>query len=143
MLFDLGMRPTDVSQMTELNQTTAYRYFQQWKKTPPFFAAKYRLARKYSRQLSPTDWQTIARVLAHQLGTSEQELSTQMSKPWAMKQIVTGEWRDWPVKRTGGRSKIAQHSSLRSLLSLGWSTEVKHILQMAMNQKNSPLEDEQ
>lgn len=34
--FNFGMRPADVARMLELRETSAYRYFQQWKKCHRF-----------------------------------------------------------------------------------------------------------
>lgn len=141
MIFDLSMRPTDVAQILKMSQTTAFRYFQQWKKRPPFFKPKYKLARRCFRKLSDNERRKIAKVLAHELGTSEEEVSAQMRKPWAIKQIVTGEWRQWRVNSTGARRKTFLYKGAQILLSLRCSKEVKYIVEMAMNQNINPFED--
>jgi len=139
MAFDLGIRPTDVARMIKLSQTTAFRYFQQWKKMPLLFKAKYKLARRYFRKLGYNDHRAIARILADELSTSEEEVLAQMRKPWAIKQIVTGEWRQWPVKTAGFRRKARLDTWLQILLPLRKTKEVRHILKMATNQNINPF----
>jgi len=140
MAFDLGMRPTDVARVIKLSQTTAFRYFQQWKKMPPLFKAKYKLAKRYSRKLGYNERRAIAKLLADELTTSEEEVLAQMRKPWAIKQIVTGEWRQWPVKSTPVRRKTILNKGIQILLSLRHSREVRYILQMAINPNINPFE---
>ena len=141
MAFDLGMRPTEVARMIKLSRTTAFRYYQQWKKPPPFLETKYKLTRRCFRKLNDNERRKIAKVLAHELGTSEEEVSAQMRKPWAIKQIVTGDWRQWRVNSTGGRPKSVLNKAVQVLLSLRFSKEAKFILEMAMNQNINPSED--
>jgi len=141
MLFDLGMRPTDVTEIIDLSQTTAFRYFQQWGKLPPFLETKYKLARRCFRKLNHKDRRKIAQILAQELGTWEGEVSAQMRKPWAIKQIVTGEWRQWRVNSTDGRARTVLNKAVQVLVSLRFSQEVKFILEMAMNQNINPSED--
>ena len=141
MLFDLGMRATDVTEIIDLSQTTAFRYYQQWKKLPSFLETKYKVARRCFRKLNDKERRKIAKVLAHELGTSQEEVSTHMRKPWATKQIVTGEWRQWPVNSAGARRKTVLNKAVQALLSLRFSQEVKFILEMAMNQNINPFEE--
>jgi hypothetical protein len=141
MLFDLGMRPTDVTEIIDLRQTTAFRYFQQWKQLPPFLETKYKVARRCFRKLNHKDRGKIAQILAQELGTWEGEVSAHMRKPWAIKQIVTGEWRHWRVNSIGARRKTVLNKAVQVLVSLRFSKEVKFILQMAMNQNISPFEE--
>jgi len=138
--FNFGMRPADVARMLELRETTAYRYFQQWKKMPPLFGIKYQLARRCFRKLSHDDHKVIARLLASELGTSEEGILVQMRKPWAIRQIVTGEWRQWPVRSTSARHKTIFNKGIQILLSLRHSREIRYILEMAINQDINPFE---
>lgn len=138
--FDLGMRPADVARMIKLSQTTAFRYFQQWKKLPPLFELKYKLARKCFRELGYNDRRIIAQALANELGATEAEISAQLRKPWAIRQIVTGEWRRWPVRSTSARHKTIFNKGVQILLSLRHSREVRYILEMAINQDINPFE---
>ncbi|TET17124.1 MAG: hypothetical protein E3J81_02235 [Dehalococcoidia bacterium] len=79
--------------------------------------------------------------MAQELGTSEEEVFAQMKKPWAIKQIVTGEWRQWSVNSTDGRPRTVLNKAVQALVSLRLSKEVKFILEMAMNQNISPFEE--
>lgn len=81
MAFELGMRPTEVARMIKLSRATAFRYFQQWKNLPPFLETKYRLARRCFRKLNDNERRKIAKVLAHELGTSEEEVSASSKRP--------------------------------------------------------------
>jgi len=82
----------------------------------------------------------IARLLASELGTSEEGILVQMRKPWAIKQIVTGEWRQWPVRSTSARHKTIFNKGVQILLSLRHSREIRYILEMAINQDINPFE---
>lgn len=142
MVFDLGMRPSEVTTMLGIKDSTAYRYFQQWKKLPRLSSIKYKLARRFFRKLDQDDRRAFTRILASQLRTSEEEVLAQMRKPWAIRQIVTGEWKQWPVQvthtRTGG---ILKRGIQEILLSVRHPKEVKYILEMAINQNITPLEE--
>lgn len=140
MLFDMGMRPTDAAHIIGMNRLTAYRYFQQWKRRPRFLEPTYEVARRYFRRLTPGDRRVLAKALALQLGASEDEISAQMRKPWAVKQIVAGEWRRWPVESTGGKNILAK-AYLRLLLATH-SEEVRSILEMATDQGTDSLKDQ-
>jgi len=141
MAFDLGMRPSEVTTMLGIKDSTAYRYFQQWKKLPRLSSTKYKLARIFFRKLDQDDRRAIARILASQLRTSEEEVLAQMRKPWAIRQIVTGEWKQWPVQvthtRTGG---ILKRGIQEMLLSVRHPKEAKYILEMAINQNINPVD---
>lgn len=141
MAFDLGVRATDVTEIIDLSQTTAFRYYQQWKKLPPFLETKYKVARRCFRKLNHKDRRKIAQILAQELGTWEGEVSAHMRKPWAIKQIVTGEWRQWSVNSTDGRPRTVLNKAVQVLLSLRFSKEAKFILEMAMNQNINPFEE--
>ena len=140
--FDIGMKPSDAISILGIKDSTAYRYFQQWKKLPPLFTAKYKLARQLFRKLTQDDRSALARVLASQLRTSEEEVLKQMRKPWAIRQIVTGEWRQWPVKVTHTRTpNILKRALQEFMISLRHPGEVKSIFEMAIDQSINPFEE--
>ena len=141
MVFDLGVRPTDSARIVGLSKATAFRYFQQWKKLPPLFEFKYKLARKCFRKLDRSDRKIITQALASELGTTEAEILVQLRKPWAIRQIVTGEWRQWPVKGSAAQRSTIFVKGVQLLLSLLHSREVRHILEMAVNQNINPFEN--
>lgn len=141
MLFDMGMRPADAAPMVGLGKATAFRYFQQWKKLPPLFEVKYKLARWCFRKLDRNERRIIAHALANELGTTEVDISAQLGKPWAMRQIVTGEWRQWSVKSSAARRRTVFGKGVQILLSLRHSREVRHILKMAIDQSITSFEN--
>lgn len=103
---------------------------------PPLFGEKYKLARRCFRKLSYDDRRVIARFLASELGTSvKEEILAQMRKPWAIKQIVTGECRQWRVPGEGTRQKVRLSIWLRVGLLLRKSREARRVLKMAINQE--------
>lgn len=132
VLFDLGLRPAEVARMLSLRATTSFRYFQQWKRLPPLFTVKYRLARTLFRRIGSDGRNTIATVLAAELGTSGEEVLAQMRKPWSIKQIITGDWRHWPVRRTGVRPTSKLRAWLLLHLSGGLAKEARYIIEMAL-----------
>jgi hypothetical protein len=140
--FDDGSRPVHVARTLDIDQATAFRYYQQWKKLPPFFKYKYKAARLWFRRLGYRNRKKISRVLARELGTSVKEVSFHMQKPWAVKQIVSGEWRKWPVNRTRGQRKHILNSMLGKAWQLAYPREAKYILDLAMNQHIDPFEGE-
>lgn len=140
MLFDLGIRPVEAAQMLDLRLPTSFRYFQQWKRLPLLFTVRYKLARAMFRNLATDNRRVIARVLAAELGTSEEGVLAQMRKPWSIKQIVTGEWRAWLVRRPDLGHKARLIAWLQIWLSPRKSSEVIHILRIAFDQNLGPLE---
>jgi hypothetical protein len=140
--FDAGMRPVYVARTLHIDQATAFRYFEQWKKLPPFFKYKYKVAKQCFRKLGYRNRKKIARILAKELGTSVKEVSVHMQKPWAVRQIVSGQWRQWPVSKVGGRRRDNFNSLLGKVRQLTYQREVKYIIEMAMNQDIDPLEGE-
>lgn len=133
MLFNLVLRPAEVARMLSLRATTSFRYFQQWKRLPPLFTVKYRFTRTLFRRIGTDGRRTIATVLAAELGTSEEEVLAQMRKPWSIKQIITGDWRHWPVRRTGVRPTSKLRAWLLLRLSSGSAKEARYIIEMALN----------
>ena len=141
MLFDLRVRPAAAAPMVGLSKVTAFRYFQQWKRLPPLFEIKYKLAKKCFRKLNQSERRIIAKFLASELCTTEAEILAQLRKPWAIKQIVIGEWKQWPVGKSIARYRTILSKGLQILLSLRLSKEVRHILEMANNQDIYPFEN--
>ena len=94
---------------------------------------KYRFTRTLFRRIGTDGRRTIANVLAAELGTSEEEVLAQMRKPWSIKQIITGDWRHWPVRRTGVRPTSKLRAWLLLRLSRDSAREVRYIIKMAFN----------
>ena len=138
-LFDYGLQPGELTRELAIKTQTAFTYHQQWKRLPPFFGLKYRIARALFRQISDRDRRNIARYLAVELGSTEDQVLACMRSPWAVKQIVTGEWRQWPVEKTPRRGRLLAEG-MKSLRTLGHSRGVKDILELAMNPEWDPME---
>ena len=141
MAFDLGMRPTNVAAIIDLSRITAFRYFEQWRKLPPFLEMKCKLARRCFRKLDHKDRRKIAQIWHRSSVPQKKKFSAQMKKPWAIKQIVTGEWRQWRVSSTRAQPKTVLCKGVRILVSPRYFKEVKYIVEMAMNQNINPFED--
>lgn len=108
--YDLGWRPTAVAGFLDAKPATLFRYFQDWKKEPPYLRERCRLARKWYHRLPSREKKLLGRLLATELGTSERAVVGRMRKPWALRDLVTGQWRAWapPAKRRDLKNKIAQ-----------------------------------
>lgn len=139
--FDLHLEPVDVVQLLGIKPATAYRYHQAWKHLPPGYSFKYQVARTIHRKLTTQDKEIIARVIADKLGTSKGEVLDKMAKPWALKQLVIGEWMNWELppkdpKRGSLLKCLAQRLLLRP------SHEARIFLELITSQEYDPLEDD-
>ena len=132
--FEWGFRPAYAARLTNTPLTTAFRYYQQWKKLPLNFFVKYKVARVYYRELGGRDKRKIARVLAEELSTTEHEVLIHMQKPWALHQIVIGRWRQWPIRIIPEKAPTIIDTVIRALAPLTYSEEVSYILTIAFNQ---------
>ncbi len=139
--FDMGERPSSVVRLIEIKFSTASRYFQQWKKLPHLYEGRYRYVRGHYKRLGRRDRETIAVVLAGELGTTKKSVLDRMDKPWALKQIVSGQWRQWikPEEKSSRFGRISNRISKISLIAA--STEAKQIIQLALHPEIS-LSDE-
>jgi hypothetical protein len=81
LLFDYGLRPAAVADSEGMKKTTAFRYFQQWKKLAPMAVSRYRLARRLFRRLSREDRKTVAAILASELDGTQDRVIDRMARP--------------------------------------------------------------
>ena len=135
--FDLGERPHEVVSRLGIKPTTAYRYFQQWKKLPPDYVFKYKLMKKYYRKLYSTERRLITEWLAIRIDTTVTEILAQMRKPWALKQLVTGEWRQWPVRKRHITQIHRLTVQARIELLVQHSFEARYVMEVAGDQSIS------
>jgi plastocyanin len=138
-MFDFGHGPVFVANALGIKQQTAFTYFQQWKQLPPAFQARYAAARRSFRQTSHRDRQTIAGFLARELQTSPEEGLARMSSPWAVKQIASGQWRQWPVEQLPRSTTGAIRKGLLRMQRLAAPRHVKVILDLAVDQEYNPV----
>ncbi len=131
--FDLGRRPATVARLLGIKFSTTSRYYQQWKKLPYLFESRYRYARDCYRKLGQRDRGLIAGILADELGTTKQVVLARMQKPWGLKQMVSGQWRQWikPGKKSGHFTKVGVQ--LRKVSLWVAPVEVKHIIELTLN----------
>jgi hypothetical protein len=140
LLFDLGKRPSDLKYYFKIRANTAYRYFQQWKNTAPWLILKYPEARKYFRRFSPAEKRMLGQVLAGELNCPLEEILEKISRPWALKQIINGEWMRWQV--TGNKSTgINVRKLVQSIRLAGCREELKQVIEMALNTHLAPDKD--
>ncbi len=140
MLFDFGWRPAEVIRTLKAKPKTIYRYFEDWKKHPVFTDVKYQYAKSYYRQLSPRNRRRIAGILAGELGTSKDEVLVRMRKPWGLKHIITGQWREWAVSKKHHRLSARTIKLPLAILLFGASVETRYIVELALNPDINPLD---
>ena len=140
LYFDFGFRPMEVARFLRTDPSTIFRYYQQWKKLPRGFQITYPVVRKCFSQLGWTGRRRIAAILAKELGTSTLEVAAQLEKPWGVKKLVSGEWRQWPVCVMHPPKEGHINEILGRRLVFGLSDEVRFIL-MAAASRGAELTD--
>jgi hypothetical protein len=90
-LFKNGERPAKIfkAKLIPVKKQTLFRYFEDWKQEKKIPSnSGIRKLRKQLPELSDH----ITKVLAHKLNIPESEVILQWSKPWGLKQMLTGKW---------------------------------------------------
>jgi hypothetical protein len=90
-LFSNGFRPAQIfrDKMVPVKKTTLFRYHSDWKKlknVPPY--SVFRKLRKNHPEIADDN----IKMLAEELKISEEEVVVLWSKPWGVKQLLSGEW---------------------------------------------------
>ena len=111
-LFQRGMRPASVAPRVGISPRTACRYFESWKRLPKNPEGKHYAMKRILKD--PDLRLLIANDVASQLNVSVKWILGRFEKPWAAKQLVTGEWRNWvseekKEKRKWRRLQVAGH----------------------------------
>jgi len=88
--FDHGMTPAEASRQVGISSRTAHRYFAQWKKLPENLEVRYALARALKNDTEFS--QDVIKIIAAQLGMSEEEVRARLEKPWGTKRLLMGKW---------------------------------------------------
>jgi len=89
-LFDEGERPAEVTKLLEMKDSTAKRYFQQWKKLGPNFERKYAYTKSLFEQSAP-DRERNLELFARACGITKEELEAILVKPHGLRQLMTGK----------------------------------------------------
>ncbi len=139
--FDFGFKPVTVAQSLGVNANTVHRYYAQWKKMVPWFQLKYQAVRNCTGRLTYQDRKAIAETLANELGTSCDAVMEYMSQPWALKQLVNNEWRQWPVPQIEKKSRGNINKLMDRLFSAQISEEANTIIDIALNPDFGPSDD--
>jgi len=92
-LFDAGLMPAEVAAKVGVSARTARRYRSDWRKRPTDYHFKCVLIRQSLRHPSVRD--LFATEIASRLDLPVRFVMRRLSQPWAVKQIVTGEWVNW------------------------------------------------
>ena len=140
LLFDLGYRPAFVADVLQIKDTTAFRYHQSWKKQLPMFHGKYLYVKRIYRKLCTHEKGIIAETLACETGAKKDYVMSQLLKPWSLKKLLSGEWREWAdsAPETGPFTVIRHQLSKISLLRA--SEEVNLIITLALDPNYIPDE---
>lgn len=99
----LGMRPLKFSSIYHCKPETAFRYYQQWKRLPRYYEQHYALAKRLFHHLSHGEKEILMLGLAINKCTSLQEIQAYLQTPWAIKQLISGKWTDWPTTQLNNK----------------------------------------
>jgi hypothetical protein len=90
-LFDKGERPAQVTKELNVNFKTVCRYFQDWKKIPKNYNPEYKAWHRKMKNDSEFS-EKVIKQLAEFLEATEGEIAARLQKPWALAQLLKGEW---------------------------------------------------
>lgn len=107
--FDKGLRPAQVARELGAKPATMYHYHHDWKKSDQPLPVMYRILRIALKH--PNARRRLAERLARHFDVPVADVLERLQKPWAAKQLATGEWRSWmpdaEQKRNWARLKAA------------------------------------
>jgi len=89
-LFDEGERPVEVTKLLEMKDSTAKRYFQQWKKLGPNFERKYAYTKSLFERSAP-DRDNNLELFARACGITKEKLEVILAKPQGLRQLMSGK----------------------------------------------------
>ena len=97
--------------------------------------------RQTMRRMSLDEKALVWQALADELGCEVGEIEERMTKPWAVRDLVTQRWRQWEVNIT--KDKGAIHG-LRRVISkiMKHSDDAEYVIGIALG-KLAPKKDEQ
>lgn len=88
--FDAGKRPVEAARELDMKESTAQRYFRQWKLAGPNFETTFAYARKLIKPGSPGREDFLA-GMASACKVSVEELETALSRPHGLRRLMTGK----------------------------------------------------
>lgn len=88
--FDEGERPIKVARELEMKESTAKRYFQDWKKHGPNFDKQYAFTQGLFKKTAPDRDYNID-LFARAFGIPKEELEAILAKPYGLRQLMTGK----------------------------------------------------
>lgn len=89
-LYDDGKRPVDVAKELGMKQSTAYRYFQQWKQLGPNSERKYTYVKGLLKQSASYRNHTLE-LFARACGIQQEDLETILAQPHGLRRLMTGK----------------------------------------------------
>ena len=91
--FDAGLTPAQAARVAGVSARTARRYRCDWRKLPEKLGPKYRDMKAFHVKV-PGFRQTAVEFLAKQLRMPEQRIWERLQKPWALRQLLLGQWAE-------------------------------------------------
>lgn len=104
VLFDQGCTPAGVAAQVEISARTARRYHADWKKRPHDYPIRYTLMKMALRDQHLR--LSMAQAVASDLKLPVRTVLPYLSRPWAAKQLLTGEWRNWAAEERERRERL-------------------------------------
>ena len=74
-----------------MKETTAFKYFQQWKKLGPNFEKRYAYVKELLNPLAPDRYRTLE-LFAKWCGITKEELEKILSQPHGLRRLLTGKF---------------------------------------------------
>jgi len=84
------MRPVEVARELGMKESTAIRYFQDWKKLDPDFEKQYVFVKGFFKKTAP-DRESTLELFAGLIGISKEELEAILIKPHGLRRLLTGK----------------------------------------------------
>ena len=88
--FDQGKRPLEVSKELRTKETTAFRYFRDWKRLGPDFDKRYSFVKKLLNKDAP-DRESNVEIFSRMLGIEKEEFEAILSQSHGLKRFMTGK----------------------------------------------------
>jgi AraC-like DNA-binding protein len=89
-LFDEGKRPVEVAKELGMKESTAKRYFQDWKRLGPNFERKHTYIQGLLKKSAPDRDHTLE-LLARACGIPKENLETILAQPHGLRRLMTGK----------------------------------------------------